>query len=354
MHFCVSTTRGGFHCGFCCPRKIGTNWFMPAFVNNRLGESGKSEPDGTIVCCFSRKKSKNDWRISAEVMATSTADAAVTQWLITGRGHFADTPLGGEGFAERSRVVEKGPLVFRIDPLHKENHMTVRLGHDVGRIPFRGRGKFLADRRKRVSRMTRGQSPAVANETGTINAHGVLADRLVSAATFLRGVNIAAGLPVANSSAKTFGAVVPAPFVGYAGILSAREPAVAQRIPVPALAIGRMHFDAGRIFSVPHIFRGRLPAMVDKGLSDLERFRPGEGLCRAGLRAGHQDQQQSDQRSRPRAGREFLKLRRNHDRRIKRDIRRDASTTEPPGRSNGAGPSPRAYFLSSSSFALTA
>src|SRR5207237_10285266 len=68
MHFCVSATRGGFHGGFCCPRKIGTNWFMPAFVKSRFGASGKSDDDGTMVCCFSRKKSRNDSRISAEVM----------------------------------------------------------------------------------------------------------------------------------------------------------------------------------------------------------------------------------------------------------------------------------------------
>src|SRR6476469_8090582 len=68
MHFCVSTTRGGFHEGFCCARKIGTNWFIPAFVNSRLGASGSKGDDGTMVCCFSRKKSRHDCRISADVM----------------------------------------------------------------------------------------------------------------------------------------------------------------------------------------------------------------------------------------------------------------------------------------------
>src|SRR5206468_6664370 len=71
MHFCVSATRGGFHEGFCCPRKIGTNWFMPAFVKSRLGASGSSDEDGTMVCFFSRKKSRNDCRISAEVIIFS-------------------------------------------------------------------------------------------------------------------------------------------------------------------------------------------------------------------------------------------------------------------------------------------
>src|SRR5438105_10569581 len=75
MHFCVSATRGGFHVGFCCPRKIGTNWFIPAFVKSRFGESGSSDADGTIVCAFSRKESKNDCRISAEVMIGGTVPA---------------------------------------------------------------------------------------------------------------------------------------------------------------------------------------------------------------------------------------------------------------------------------------
>jgi hypothetical protein len=50
------------------PRKIGTNWFMPALVNSRPGESGISDEDGVIVCPWRAKKSRNDWRISAEVI----------------------------------------------------------------------------------------------------------------------------------------------------------------------------------------------------------------------------------------------------------------------------------------------
>src|SRR6266576_811431 len=74
MHFCVSATRGGIHIGFCCPKKIGTNWFMPALVKSRFGASGNSDDDGTIVCCFSRKKSRNDCRICVEVMAGGSPD----------------------------------------------------------------------------------------------------------------------------------------------------------------------------------------------------------------------------------------------------------------------------------------
>src|SRR5205085_12404740 len=68
MHFWVSATRSGFQDGFCCPRKIGTNWFMPALVKSRFGASGKSDDDGTTVCLFSRTQSRDDRRIWAAVM----------------------------------------------------------------------------------------------------------------------------------------------------------------------------------------------------------------------------------------------------------------------------------------------
>ena len=60
--------------GFCWPRKIGTNWFMPALVKSRFGASGNSDDEGTIVCCFSRKKSRNVCRICAEVIVLTTAN----------------------------------------------------------------------------------------------------------------------------------------------------------------------------------------------------------------------------------------------------------------------------------------
>src|SRR5436309_14940740 len=78
MHFCVSATRGGCHEGFCCPRKIGTNWFIPAFVKSRFGASGSRDEDGTMVCCFSRKKSRKDCRICAEVMMSYLARKQVS------------------------------------------------------------------------------------------------------------------------------------------------------------------------------------------------------------------------------------------------------------------------------------
>jgi hypothetical protein len=48
------------------PRKIGTNWFIPAFVKRRPGELGISEADGTIVWPRFAKKSRKDWRISED------------------------------------------------------------------------------------------------------------------------------------------------------------------------------------------------------------------------------------------------------------------------------------------------
>ena len=49
-------------------RKMGTNWFMPALVNSRLGLSGRRLDEATMVCCFDRKKSRNDWRICVLVI----------------------------------------------------------------------------------------------------------------------------------------------------------------------------------------------------------------------------------------------------------------------------------------------
>jgi hypothetical protein len=47
---------------------MGTNWFIPAFVKSKPGESGIKLEDGTMVCPFDLKKFKKDCRISAEVI----------------------------------------------------------------------------------------------------------------------------------------------------------------------------------------------------------------------------------------------------------------------------------------------
>src|ERR1700750_3272453 len=77
MHFWVSAARVSrpgtapahlLTSAFFWPRKMGTNWFMPALVNRRFGESGMRLEEGTMVCCFDLKKSRKDWRISELVI----------------------------------------------------------------------------------------------------------------------------------------------------------------------------------------------------------------------------------------------------------------------------------------------
>src|SRR6185503_21178060 len=84
MHFWVSAARVSrpgtapahlLTSAFFWPRKTGTNWFMPALVNRRFGESGMRLEDGTIVCCFDLKKSRNDWRICDDVIIATTVAA---------------------------------------------------------------------------------------------------------------------------------------------------------------------------------------------------------------------------------------------------------------------------------------
>src|SRR5215475_15282860 len=90
MHFWVSAARVSrpgtapahlLTSAFFWPRKIGTNWFMPAFVNSRFGESGMRLDEGTMVCCFDLKKSRNDWRICADVIMKMPGRAALLRRL---------------------------------------------------------------------------------------------------------------------------------------------------------------------------------------------------------------------------------------------------------------------------------
>src|SRR5712691_9421041 len=50
------------------PLPNATNLLFTNAGMNQFGASGRSDDDGTMVCCFSRKKSRNDCRISADVM----------------------------------------------------------------------------------------------------------------------------------------------------------------------------------------------------------------------------------------------------------------------------------------------
>jgi hypothetical protein len=48
---------------------VGTDWFIPGFVERSPGESGMSDDDGTIVWPRFAKKSRNDWRMSEDFIA---------------------------------------------------------------------------------------------------------------------------------------------------------------------------------------------------------------------------------------------------------------------------------------------
>src|SRR5688572_9840036 len=104
MHFCVSAARVSlpgiapahlFTSALRWPRKIGTNWFMPALVKSRFGESGMRLDEGTMVCCFDLKKSRNDWRIWLLV---------IVKTALTGRGGYDNT----HGNASRMVVATNG------------------------------------------------------------------------------------------------------------------------------------------------------------------------------------------------------------------------------------------------------
>src|SRR5215213_11459425 len=74
------------------PRKIGTNWFIPAFVNSSPGESGRSEDDGAIVCPCWAKKSRKLWRIWAEVIADTCVETARSEeWSTKATGLQAES-----------------------------------------------------------------------------------------------------------------------------------------------------------------------------------------------------------------------------------------------------------------------
>ena len=47
MHFCTLTAR--CQGGVCWPLRYGTNWTMPALMNNKFGSSNGSGAEGTTV-----------------------------------------------------------------------------------------------------------------------------------------------------------------------------------------------------------------------------------------------------------------------------------------------------------------
>src|SRR5450631_3806365 len=219
-------------------------------------------------CAVSRERNRE--RIAGfRRRSSSIADVTVAERLVTSHGHLAHVPLGCQRLAEGRGLIEDRPPFCCVVPFCKEKHVAVRLVHDIRRFQHGGGCKFLADRWERVRRITRGQLPAVTNESGTINANCVSANRLVPASTLLRCINITTGFPGTDSSAETPETVVPTPFVSDADILRVREPAFAQRAAVATIAIRCMNFNAVRIFPVPHIFRERVPAMLNEGFGNL-------------------------------------------------------------------------------------
>src|SRR5690242_13140941 len=127
---------------------------MPAFVNRRLGESGSSEDDGTMVCCFSRKKSRNDCRTAADFISGMSNDELMTKinkrrrrpaihhsslLRVSDFGfrissfltdipiphcyksigiHLVHVPLASTRFTERRCLIEKRASFFSIEPFN--------------------------------------------------------------------------------------------------------------------------------------------------------------------------------------------------------------------------------------------
>src|SRR5579862_6099785 len=73
------------------PRKIGTNWFMPALVKSRFGASGIRLEEGTRVWPLDLKKSRNDCRISLLVIR-------IRLTLYLGLRQACARPAGDEGY----------------------------------------------------------------------------------------------------------------------------------------------------------------------------------------------------------------------------------------------------------------
>jgi hypothetical protein len=72
---------------------------MPALVKSRFGLSGMRLDEGTMVCCFDRKKSRNDWRICVLVIMAGKVisnQCSVISWLGSGAAGESGSPLNTE------------------------------------------------------------------------------------------------------------------------------------------------------------------------------------------------------------------------------------------------------------------
>src|SRR4051812_23258435 len=124
---------------------MGTNWFMPAFVNKRFGASGKSDDDGTSVCCFSRKKSRNDWRTPEPVMGDLTTDMPVAHWDKSRGSELIDVTPDRARLAVRRRFIKNRLPLVLVEPFNKHENMAMRLVHDIGRFERGDRRQLAAN-----------------------------------------------------------------------------------------------------------------------------------------------------------------------------------------------------------------
>src|SRR5213082_1724897 len=136
-------------------------------------------------------------------MAASIADVAVTQRLVTARGHRSHFTLRSNCLAEGRSFVEERSLFFCVEPFHKQKHVSIRPVHDIARFQLGRRREFLADRWKRAGGISARKFPAMTNETGAIDPDRLGADQLVPALALLLGINITRGFPRENSRAET-------------------------------------------------------------------------------------------------------------------------------------------------------
>src|ERR1035437_398601 len=81
---------------------------MPAFVNKRFGESGIRLDDGTMVCDFDLKKSRNDWRIWVLVIMAKLDDKDSRKERMKASWNLAGKVIGFD-INQRAEPVEPPP-----------------------------------------------------------------------------------------------------------------------------------------------------------------------------------------------------------------------------------------------------
>src|SRR5256885_422964 len=74
---------------------------MPALVKSRFGESGIKLEEGTMVCCFDLKKSRNDWRISELVIMNATRLQRLQSRKTYGRSLCRESPKKSKATTNR-------------------------------------------------------------------------------------------------------------------------------------------------------------------------------------------------------------------------------------------------------------